>query len=135
MTMVVSILISISLVVSVSSQSFNASTIPMGSEGSDPLVSATEGSSNVNLTCEVTRISDGARRRTVWTLIRNGSADVVLIFSGGVGQSNFENFLTVGQLDEQLTILNFNSSFDYAQLGCGAGSIVVVKFDLRIISE
>ena len=125
-----------SLVSYTSSEPFlNATTIPAGSEGSNPLISATKGTKNVNMTCEVFRISDGVQRQTLWTLIRNGSENVIFLFTNGLGQENFENFMVIEIFRAQLTILEFNSSFDNTQMGCGSGGEIAARFDLRIISE
>ena len=137
MTVKLILLVSLSLLVSLTSSqpNLNATTIPAGSDGSNPLISAVEGTINVSMTCEVFRISDGVQRQTSWTLIRNGSENVNFLFTNGLGRENFENFVVVEPLREHLTILEFNSSFDNTQMGCGSGSEVAAKFDLRIISK
>ena len=116
-----------------SSPLFNASTLPEGTGSDNPLLSAVAGA-RVNITCEIFRISDGAQRQTVWNLIRDGADDVLLLFTDGLGQENFENFAVVEPERARLTILDYNTSFDNTQLGCGSTEVAAV-FDLRIISE
>ena len=112
-------------------------TIPQGIDGANPLIAAIAGSSNVSMFCEVVLISSETLVRTLWELRIDGQAPEELLFSDGVGQPGFENYMTTPNADfrRALTILTFDSSFDNTRIGCGAGDDIVTLFDLRIISK
>ena len=120
------------------SQTLNTTTIPPVANGNFPLISAHEDSENVTMFCKVIQISSGLRITTQWSLIRNSSDTIFLRFNlNGTGREFFENMMTtsIDDFQSNLTIFVFNSSFDNAQIGCGAGGEVAGRFDLRILSE
>ena len=117
-------------------QTFSTIIFPEGKDGANPLISAVENTENVTFFCEVTRISDGVQRQTLWTLIKNGVETSIPFTSEGLGQTGFENYVVSQEtLRSNFTILVFNETFDNNQIGCGSGGQTVSRFDLRIISE
>ena len=117
-------------------QTFSTITFPEGIDGANPIISAVENTENVTFFCEVTRISDGVQRQTAWTLIKDEVQTILLFTPEGLGQTGFENYVVSQEtLRSNITILVFDETFDNNQIGCGSGSEIVSRFDLRIISE
>ena len=116
-----------------SGQIFSTIIFPEGIDGANPIISAVENTENVTFFCEVFRISDGVQRQTAWTLINDS---VILFTPEGLGQTGFENYVVSPEtFRTNITILEFDETFDNNQIGCGAGDEIVSRFDLRIISE
>ena len=123
--------------VNIQAQTFNATTIPKGSDGTNPVIAAVENSPNIELYCRVTRLSDGVVRATQWTLLRPGMSPIFIFFlTNGSGNVGFENFFVedINTIATNLTILEFYSTFDNTQIGCGSGGEIAARFDLKLIS-
>ena len=120
-------------------QDLNATIIPKGSDGTNPVIAAVVNASNVEFYCRVTRLSDGALRQTQWTLIRPGMSNTIITFQlNGAGNVGFENFFVedniVTSSRTNFTIIEFYSTFDNTQIGCGSGGKIAARFDLKLIS-
>ena len=123
--------------VNIQGQTFNATTVPEGSDGTNPVIAAVENTPNVELFCRVTRLSDGVVRSTQWTLIRPGMSNIFILFlTNGSGSAGFENYFVedINTFATNLTILKFSSTFDNTQIGCGSGGQIAARFDLKLIS-
>ena len=95
-----------------------------------------ENTENVTFFCEVFRIDNTLQRQTAWTLFENGVQTTLLFTAEGLGQTGFENYVVSPvTFRSNITILEFDETFDNNQIGCGAGDEIVSRFDLRIISE
>ena len=118
------------------SQIYNTTIFPEGIDDANPIISALENAENVTFFCEVTRIAEEIQRQTQWTLIKDGEETFILFTPEGLGQTGFENYVVSQEtLRSNFTILVFNETLDNNQIGCGAGGVIVSRFDLRIISE
>ena len=126
------------LYVNVLGQDLNATIIPKGSDGANPVIAAVVNASNVELYCKVTRNRD--LRQTQWTLIRPGMSNTIITFQlNGAGNVGFENFFVedniVPNSRTNLTIIEFYSTFDNTQIGCGLSGEIAARFDLKLISR
>ena len=115
-------------------QDLNATIIPKGSDGTNPVIAAVVNDSNVEFYCRVTR--NGDLRQTQWTLIRPGMSNTIITFQlNGAGNVGFKNFFVedniVTSSRTNFTIIEFYSTFDNTQIGCGSGA---ARFDLKLIS-
>ena len=137
MSVLVFILVTILCYVNVLGQDLNATIIPKGSDGANPVIAAVVNATNVEFYCRVTR--DGALRQTQWTLIRPGMSNTIITFQlNGAGNVGFENFFVednvVPNSRTNFTIIEFYSTFDNTQIGCGSGGQIAARFDLKLIS-
>ena len=118
-------------------QDLNATIIPKGSDGANPVIAAVVNASNVEFYCRVTR--NGNLRQTQWTLIRPGMSNTIITFQlNGAVNVGFENFFVedniVTSSRTNFTIIEFYSTFDNTQIGCGSGGDIAARFDLKLIS-
>ena len=121
------------------SQILNVITVPETLDNVIPVVSALENATDIQLYCYVNRTTDGAQRRTRWSLLRNGTQAVFLSFhvNGTPIAPFFENFIVRGEgtFHTNLTILKFNNTFDHTTIGCGSAEFIGGRFNLRILCE
>lgn len=112
-------------------------TIP---SGDDPIVAAAVGTKNLVIFCEIIdSVSGELERITRWELTIQGMSTILLFDSDGIPGANTDsqNFMTSPNSDfrRNLTILEFISNYEGAQIGCGRGQVIGVTFHLRLIGE
>ena len=135
------ILLTVLCYMNVLGQEFNATFIPEGIDGANPVIAAVENATNVRLFCKVNRISNGEIRQTQWTLIRPGMTPMIIFFlANGSGNFGFEEvfFVADGPVTNSrtnLTILKFCNTFNNTQIGCGSGGEIAARFDLKLIGK
>lgn len=109
----------------------------------DTPLAAVENSSNVTVFCRV--LLSGDITRTSWFISKPASSPPMLMtfdLVTGEGTGQFANFFATGDLVgstdfsswSNLTIRNFDSSFNSAALGCGVSTVEAI-FTLRIICK
>ena len=111
----------------------NATTIPKGSDGTNPVIAAVVNAPNIEFYCRMTRLSDGALRQTQWTLIRPGMTNIIITFQlNGAGNVGFENFFVedniVTNSQTNFTTIEFYSTFDNTKIGCGSGGDIAAMY-------
>ena len=107
-------------------------TYPVELDGANPLVTAVEDAKNVTVLCEL--YLDETLLRTEWSFITDSMVTYLAFTKDGCGQ---EKFMSSPNSDfrRNLTILTFDSNFDNTQIGCGPTGIIIVRFDLKLISK
>ena len=86
----------------------------------------------------------GSILQNAWTITKPGVPKTAIEFNptSGLGQPNFENYFATGNqsiggvtIRTNLTIRVFDSTFDMANISCGAGILIAGTFLFRIIGK